>query len=150
MPRPPIAIGKMNEPKWPHIPFKGNNTKGKRASKASKHCWLRKNHGRPSYCMNSLCLGTSKWFDWAKKTGRKYTHDPNDYLWLCRQCHHKYDMTLAAKKRAIKNLWWKRKIKPPHKPTISDKCLICGGLYYSKGLCESHYRKDRYARGLAK
>lgn len=76
------------------------------------HCYLRKNHGRPTYCSNDKCQKVSKIFEWCLKTGRKYSHNPDDYLWLCRSCHRRYDLTEEKKEQAVKNLWWKA--KRPH------------------------------------
>lgn len=80
--------------------------KGDRASIQSKHDYLKKHFGTASYCVNPNCEGKSKFFDWCLITGRKYSHNPNDYLWLCRKCHRKYDLTPEKEEKAKKNLWW--------------------------------------------
>ena len=82
--------------------------KGNGAKIQSMHIWLKKHYGKPTYCMNSDCRGKSKIFDWCKKTESNYTHDRNDYLWLCRSCHRKYDWTKEKQEKAIKNLIWYR------------------------------------------
>ena|SRR3990167_2445868 len=40
-------------------------------------------------CCN--CCGKRKKLDLALKKGKKYTDNPDDYLYLCRVCHFKYD-----------------------------------------------------------
>ena len=78
--------------------------KGESARKETKHQWLNANCGKPTYCMSNFCEGKSTTFEWCLKTGRKYTHNPKDYLWLCRSCHRRYDLTLSKRLQAIKNL----------------------------------------------
>lgn len=69
------------------------NYKGNKATIQVKHQYLRSHYGKPDHCVHPECKGKSKWFDWALKTGHEYTNDPKDYLWLCRSCHRKYDLT---------------------------------------------------------
>lgn len=80
--------------------------KGKSATKQSMHQWLHANVIDPKSCSNKKCDGTNKLFEWCLKRGRKYSHNPDDYLWLCRSCHRQYDLTPEKKAQAIKNLWW--------------------------------------------
>ncbi len=89
---------------------KGEQTprwKGSSASKTAKHQWLTKNIGRPTFCCNSECKHKSQLFEWCLKRDKIYSHNPDDYLWLCRSCHRKYDLTEAKKLKAMENLWWK-------------------------------------------
>lgn len=90
-------------------PQRKNNmyNKGDKASKVAKHQYLYKHFGRPTFCSNKKCQHKSNIFEWCLKAGRKYTHNPKDYLWLCRSCHRKYDLTDDKKNQAINNLWWK-------------------------------------------
>jgi len=85
--------------------------KGREASKNAMHKWLRKHFGNPDLCSNQNCEGKSQIFEWCLKQGREYSHDPDDYLWLCRSCHRRYDLTPEKFKQAIKNLWWYGKRK---------------------------------------
>ena len=88
--------------------------KGNESSKSAFHQWLHKNFGHPDHCKNPECEGKSKLFEWCLKTGKVYTHNPDDYIWLCRKCHRKYDFTPSKKIQAVKNLWWVRGLKNPN------------------------------------
>lgn len=78
--------------------------KGDKASVSAFHTWLTKHHGRPDVCENRLCMGGSNIFEWCLKKGRKYSHNIEDYLRMCRSCHRKYDLTQEKRLKAIKNL----------------------------------------------
>lgn len=78
--------------------------KGQKASKNAFHKWLQVNYGKPTFCTNEKCKGKSKIYEWCKKTDKDYSHNPSDYLWLCRSCHRAYDLTPEKKKQAINNL----------------------------------------------
>jgi len=95
---------------------KGEDTprwKGESASKGAKHRYLHEHYGHPTHCSNPGCEGKSTIYEWCLKTGRNYSHDPDDYLWLCRSCHRRYDLTPEKREKAIENLWWKRGITNP-------------------------------------
>jgi hypothetical protein len=77
-----------NNPRW----------KGKNAGYQSKHQYLKRNFGSPKQCEFCGIEGKKesggRWsINWAKKHGREYTHNREDYLELCRVCHGKYDLT---------------------------------------------------------
>jgi hypothetical protein len=65
------------------------NWKGKNASYASIHHWVRRHKGRPNKC--ELC-GTmdKKHYDWMN-VDHQYKRDLNDYVRVCRRCHRLYD-----------------------------------------------------------
>ena len=85
---------------------KHSSWKGNKAGIKAVHKWLGQHYGKPKYCINFNCLNKSNIFEWCKKIESSYTHNPNDYLWLCRSCHRKYDWTQEKKEQAIKNLIW--------------------------------------------
>ncbi len=85
------------------------NWRGENVRKETKHQWLTQNYGRPAYCSRKLCKGKSKIFEWCLRRGRTYTHNPKDYIWLCRSCHRKYDMTPEKLEQMIINI---RKTRP--------------------------------------
>ncbi len=85
-----------------------------------KHSYLRNNFGKATFCMNELCEKKSKRFEWCKKTECEYTFNPDDYIWLCRSCHRKYDLTPEKKEKAIKNLWWKFSPTAPNTKGINQ------------------------------
>lgn len=73
--------------------------KGDKAKYQARHIRLRKKYGRAKICENREskvlkfnCKGISKIFQWAKKKGRKYTLNRNDYYQLCAGCHVVYDI----------------------------------------------------------
>jgi uncharacterized protein YlaI len=64
-----------------------HNWKGDNVGYFALHGWLTRNFGKPSVC--SFC-GSVRCVQWANKTG-KYLRNPQDWLQLCRKCHHKFD-----------------------------------------------------------
>jgi hypothetical protein len=66
------------------------------------------------------CEGKSIWFDWAKKEGKKYERNRDNFLRLCRSCHRRYDLTPEKRKKAIKNLWWKSSPTAPNTKGINQ------------------------------
>ena len=63
--------------------------KGDKATYEAKHIWMVTNFGRPKKC--EICKTTrSKTYNWANISG-EYKRDRNDWLRLCRKCHHAYD-----------------------------------------------------------
>lgn len=65
------------------------------------HNWLYTNYGQPDCC--EFCNKTDeKKYNWAKKIDCKYERKRENYIRLCRKCHHKYD-DISYK------LWSKRK-----------------------------------------
>ena len=74
--------------------------------KSQVHRWLEVHYGKHSICENPKCKHESEFFDWAKKTGKKYERKRENFLRLCRSCHRRYDLTPKLKKKAVKNLWW--------------------------------------------
>lgn len=38
-----------------------------------------------------------------------------------------------------------RAVRATHKARrVSDNCLVCGGVYYARGLCQKHYRQKHW------
>lgn len=63
--------------------------KGEEASYNAKHAWVARWKGKPKKCEH--CGTTkSKVFNWAN-ISRQYKRDLNDWIRLCRKCHHKFD-----------------------------------------------------------
>lgn len=55
------------------------------------HDWVRRILGRPKMCeMCGFYSDNPKLLNWANKTG-DYKRDVNDWIRLCRKCHHRYD-----------------------------------------------------------
>lgn len=126
-------------------------TKERLAELASIHSHIKWRNGPAKFCMNRLCEGKSKFFDWAKIKGLKYTRNPNDYFWLCRKCHKRYDATPKKRVQAIKNLWWVKGIPVPNKK--QSFCNICGDKHKARGFCINCYNhvkrsKDPRVRAL--
>lgn len=80
------------------------NYKGDKSSISAKHAYLRTHYGRPTHCTNDKCEKRSTIYEWCKKTESEYTSNPDDYLWMCRSCHRKYDLTPEKRLMAMKNL----------------------------------------------
>lgn len=78
--------------------FKGRNFNGKNPTYAAAHSWIKKYNGNAKKCENReynvlyfSCSNKSNNFQWAKKKGRRYSRDIDDYYQLCVSCHSKYD-----------------------------------------------------------
>jgi len=79
---------------------KGKNNpawKGKDAHVSSKHQWLVK-HFIKEKCEH--CGENKKPRDWALIKGKKYDHNRENFMSLCRSCHLKYDYTEERKIKA--------------------------------------------------
>lgn len=86
-----------------------NRWKGNGAGYHSKHQYLKRNFGNPQKCEQCSIKGKKekggRWnIHWAKKKGKSYTHNREDYLELCRSCHSKYDLTKKKVERLRKQL----------------------------------------------
>ena len=58
------------------------------------HKAIKDKMGKASTCENVACAENGvKKYHWAKKKGREYTSNPNDYMSLCVKCHSIYDNT---------------------------------------------------------
>ncbi len=62
--------------------------KGDNVSYTSLHEWLHIYKPKSKYC--EFCKKQPP-FDIALKKGKQYTRNFNDYFWLCRKCHTRYD-----------------------------------------------------------
>ena len=61
--------------------------KGEKVGYKALHDWVRRRLGKPQICY--MCFST-KSIQWANKS-HKYRRDVNDWMAICRKCHHKYD-----------------------------------------------------------
>ncbi|MEK7120476.1 MAG: hypothetical protein AAB840_00095 [Patescibacteria group bacterium] len=76
--------------------------KGELASYVAKHQWVTRWKGKPRKC--EMCSTTkAKHYEWANISG-KYLRDLDDYMRLCKSCHHKFD-------NISEKIWKKRKSK---------------------------------------
>lgn len=78
-----FMVGKKNE--------QGRGWKGANVTLNTIHLWLYTNYGKANKCEMQSCEGKSIWFDWAKKKRYKYEKKRENFMMLCRKCHHKYD-----------------------------------------------------------
>jgi hypothetical protein len=101
--------------------YKVKNTwkfKGANASYVSKHIFVKRRLVKPLSCQN--CGKTTrldlafKNHDLGVKDSLLYTHDPDDYIWLCRKCHMTKDgrinnaIKYGFKSEQVK-IFWKEK-----------------------------------------
>lgn len=61
--------------------------KGEKVGYTALHIWIRKRLAKPFGCNH---CGQIKQLDLANKSG-KYLRELDDWLWLCKSCHRKYD-----------------------------------------------------------
>lgn len=73
------------------------------------HMWLKRTHGKPFPCEGVSCKGKSKTYEWALVKGKKYERKRENFIKLCRSCHHYYDMTQSQKDKISKSSlnYWK-------------------------------------------
>lgn len=77
-----------NHPMW----------KGDQVGYVGLHIWIRRRLAKPLGCNH---CGESKPLDLANKS-HEYKRDLDDWLWLCKSCHSKYDMTPEKKAHLAK------------------------------------------------
>lgn len=61
------------------------------------HHWLYREFGKASKCERLECERKSTNYDWALLKGKKYERKRENFVQMCRKCHHNYDN--LAKKR---------------------------------------------------
>jgi hypothetical protein len=62
--------------------------KGNKVGYIGLHSWLKKNKSKSKYCEE--CKEKKK-LELANIKNHKYSRNPDDYNWLCRSCHIKFD-----------------------------------------------------------
>lgn len=72
--------------------------KGDKAGYAALHYRVEKARGKPKYCEKCKTT-TAKRYEWASLT-KKY-QDINDYIRLCKSCHHRLDGVINNIRRAV-------------------------------------------------
>ena len=78
--------------------------KGTTLEYAALHYRVKAKKHRVNACENCGIQGLR--LDLANKS-QKYLENITDWLWLCRPCHKRHDMTPTKRQQAISNLWWK-------------------------------------------
>ena len=82
-----------NNPMW----------KGDNVSLVPLHQWIRRRKSKPEFC--EFC-SISKPYDLANISG-KYRRDIDDFMWLCRSCHMKFDYKVGRRtlnEQSLRNL----------------------------------------------
>ena len=77
--------------------------KGKNASYAAKHMWLKYHFGKANKCENPSCKNKSKRYEWAKLKDKEHDHIRENYWMLCKSCHMQYDEVHYGNK----SVYWK-------------------------------------------
>jgi hypothetical protein len=72
---------------------KNPNWKGDNVGLKPLHGWLRRHKPKPDQCEECNLIPA---YDLANISG-KYLRDLNDYRWLCRGCHMKYDYKIGIR-----------------------------------------------------
>ena len=65
------------------------------------HIWLIRTYGKADKCTNPDCDGRSHKFDRALIHGKLHDRDPDNYIFLCRRCHLKYDEIQIGEKNSF-------------------------------------------------
>lgn len=58
---------------------------------ANLHQWLRRMYGSAICCENNCGEIRKGYFDWALIHGKKYERKRENFMMLCKKCHHLYD-----------------------------------------------------------
>lgn len=85
-----VKISKSLQGK-PNLKIRGNNHyawAGDSIGYTGLHTWINKEYGKALVC--EQCESTKN-VDWAKRKGKEYSRDRENWLQLCRSCHHRYD-----------------------------------------------------------
>lgn len=67
--------------------------KGEDAGYVSKHKWVSKMKGKPSFC-EGCGREDQKRYEWANLSGN-YKREVEDYIRLCKSCHERHDKKLG-------------------------------------------------------
>jgi len=79
-----------------NIGDKNGQWKGAKVKRHSLHAWINYNFIKPESC--EFCgTKSASLFDWSNKD-HKYTRDREDWQYLCRSCHMKYDFKFLERK----------------------------------------------------
>jgi len=74
--------------------------KGDDVGYCSLHEWIKNHKQKPEFCEECK---KKKPYDLANISG-KYKRDVNDFRWLCRSCHMKFDYNNGFRKKKIKKM----------------------------------------------
>lgn len=78
------------------MPLTTNNMEAQSSNSISKasydsiHQWMRRQFGGANRCEHN-CGTTSTKFDWALVRGKRYEKKRENFIMLCKKCHHAYD-----------------------------------------------------------
>lgn len=121
---------------------KNHRWKGENAGIIAKHAWVRRHFPHNGFC--EICNNEHKILDLATKIRGFYSKEREDYMYLCRSCHRRYDgftetqlekMSLAKKGKPSWNKgtngickpnshsFKKGHVPPQHQPYC--KCFRC-------------------------
>lgn len=82
-----------------HLGEKAYNWKGNNATKIANHHYIRRHYPHEGYC--ETCGTITNKLDLANIKNHVYTKDRNDYRYLCRSCHEKFDKHLVGDKHPM-------------------------------------------------
>jgi hypothetical protein len=91
----------LKKKNFQHFGNKNHQWVEENPSYTSVHKWLDRHFIKSKKCEH---CGSSRFVEWALKTGKKHTHNRDDYLCLCSSCHKKYDYTPERKKKLSASL----------------------------------------------
>lgn len=98
------------------------------------HAWIRRKYGRADKCESPTCSGKSKRFTYAKKKGKRYSKNRDNYIMLCYSCHIKYDRTRLSLVRMKRN-------------SVNKKKTVCSNGHKYEGENVYRYGKEMQYRG---
>jgi len=88
--------GESNIGKHNHKHSNNPNWKGDNAKPPAIHYWIKKNKQKTKKCEICFC---EKKLELSSRT-HEYKRDLNEYRWLCRSCHQKYDIKKGMRRNS--------------------------------------------------
>ena len=85
-----LKYSESNKGKHDHNNSNNPNWKGDKAKPPAIHEWIKKNKQKPEICEE---CGVDSKLELSSKT-HEYKRDINEFRWLCRSCHEKYDFKI--------------------------------------------------------
>ena len=77
------------------------------------HYWIREYGPKKDEC--EICGNRNIYLEWANKN-HDYKRDLNDWMFICRSCHKKYDL-----KKGFIDPTWKKGMSAPNQETVFKK-----------------------------
>lgn len=98
-----ISVSKAQKGHKPYYIARGKDNPGFKENVGYRglHYWVRRNKPKSMFC--EKCGKVTDKLDCANISG-KYLRDISDYRWLCKGCHHKYDLAIIRNNNILNQI----------------------------------------------